>query len=174
VNCRATISLVSRRIAARWLCHVMGKCQRCFLGVALLLAVALPPASIAQTRPRVTAPTPARNYTLSRFSEQGYHRLHVRGTSADLSNPARIGLTELTLTQFTGDSSRTVETVILSPEAILEPEAEILSGAGLVRLIRDDLELTGENWHYDHGAKKILIQRQARIVFRAELADFLK
>jgi hypothetical protein len=144
-----------------------------FVGAALL-ACTLLPFAVGQVRPRITAPTPARNYTLSLFSDQGYHRMHVRGTSADLTNPARIALSELTLTLFTGDSSRTVETVILSPQAVLEPEKELVAGDGVVRLIRDDLELTGENWQYDHGAEKILIQRNARIVFQTPIGDLLK
>jgi hypothetical protein len=144
------------------------------VGAFALLACVLVPAVLGQVKPRITAPTPARNYTLSLFSDQGYHRMHVRGTSADLSNPTRIALSELTLTLFTGDSSRTVETVILSPQAVLEPEKELVAGDGIVRLIRDDLELTGESWQYDHGAEKILIQRNARIVFQAAIGDLLK
>ena len=148
--------------------------RTCLRGASLLLACALVPASLGQVKPRITAPSPARNYTLSLFSDQGYHSMHVRGSSADLSDPARIALSELTLTLFTGDSSRTVETVILSPQAILEPEKELVAGPGTVRVIRDDLELTGENWQYEHGAKKILIQRNARIVFQTAIGDLLK
>jgi hypothetical protein len=128
----------------------------------------------APASPRLTAPAPARNYTLSLFSEQGYHSMHVRGASADLRNPARIGLSELTLTLFSGDASRRVDTIILSPEAVLVPESQQVSGPSAVRVIRDDLELTGQDWHYDHAGKKILIRRNARIVFRAELSDILK
>ncbi len=124
--------------------------------------------------PRVTAPAPARNYTLSLFSDQGYHSMHVRGASADLRNPKQVGLTDLNLTVFSGDASRKVDTVILSPEAVLQPDSEMISGPARVRLIRDDLEITGEDWRYEHAAKRILIQRNARIVFQAELTDLLK
>lgn len=125
--------------------------------------------------PRVSAPAPAKNYTFSLFSERGYHELHGRGASADLSNPNRIGLNELSLTLFKGDAARTVDTVILSEQAVFEPQKELVSGPTVVRLVRDDLEATGENWVYDHPAKKILIQRNARIVFiGASLGDLLK
>ena len=124
--------------------------------------------------PRVTAPAPARNYTLSLFSDQGYHSMHVRGASADLRNPKQVGLTDLNLTVFSGDASRKVDTVILSPQAVLQPDSEMISGPARVRLIRDDLEITGEDWRYEHAAKRILIQRNARIVFQAELTDLLK
>lgn len=139
------------------------------LPLLLLFAVPL----LAQS-PRITAPAPARNYTLSLFSDQGYHSMHVRGAAAEARSGGRIALTDLTLSIYTGDASRTVETVILSPQAVLEPDAEVVAGPSLVRLIRDDLEVTGEDWSYDHRAKKILIQRNARIVFHAEVADLLK
>lgn len=131
-------------------------------------------AMAAAQAPEVSAPSPVRNYTLSFFSESGYHSMHVRGGTADLRDPERIVVTDLTLTLFTGDASRTVDTVILSPRAILEPEPQQVWGPGPVRLVGQDLELTGEDWRYDHPAKKILIQRRARIVFQAELADLLK
>jgi hypothetical protein len=141
---------------------------------SILALVAIPPIASAQT-PRVSAPAPAKNYTFSLFSEKGFHSLHGRGASADLSNPNRIGLTDLSLTLFKGDSGRNVETVILSPLAVFEPKLEHISGSAVVRLVRDDLEVTGEDWVYDHPAKKILIRRNARIVFiGAELTDLLK
>lgn len=143
------------------------------LGLLLALAGAAVAAAAAPS-PRLLAPTPARNYTLSLFSDQGYHHMHVRGASADLRNPARIGLNDLTLTVFSGDAARKIDTIILSPEAVLVPETQQIGGPAGVRLIRDDLELTGQDWHYDHAAKKILIRRSARIVFQAELADLLK
>ena len=129
--------------------------------------------SFAQT-PQVSAPAPAKNYTVSLFSDAGYHSMHIRGAAADLRNPNRIALTDLTLTIYTGDARRAVDTVILSPRAVFEPDEQRISGDGLVRLIRPDLELTGENWQYDDAAKKILIQRKAHIVFQAELGDLLK
>ena len=141
--------------------------------LALFLSLLAGPMLDAQS-PRVTAPAPARNYTLSLFSDQGYHSMHVRGASADLRNPKQVGLTDLNLTVFSGDASRKVDTVILSPEAVLQPDSEMISGPARVRLIRDDLEITGEDWRYEHAAKRILIQRNARIVFQAELTDLLK
>lgn len=124
--------------------------------------------------PRISSPAPVKNYTLSFFSDSGFHSMHIRGGSAELRNEERIVLTDLTLTLFTGDASRNVDTVLLSPRAVLEPATQQVSGPSTVRLVREDFEVTGEDWRYDHPAKKILIGRNARIVFQAELADLLK
>ena len=55
---------------------------------------------------------------------------------------------------------------------------------GPVKLVQDfetpdmiaasDLEITGEQWIYDHGAKKVSIARNTRITFKAQLPDLLK
>ena len=46
--------------------------------------------------------------------------------------------------------------------------------AGLVRMIRDDIEVTGRGWTYDHRAKKVSLAADVRIVFAAQLNDILK
>jgi hypothetical protein len=94
--------------------------------------------------------------------------------SAAMVTAARIELREMTLTLFSGDARNLVETVILSPVATVNPEREEVEGAGVVRFIRDDLEITGYGWHYAHAQKKVSITRNARIVFRAQLPDILK
>jgi hypothetical protein len=48
------------------------------------------------------------------------------------------------------------------------------AGDGTVRLIRDDIEVTGSGWNYDHPGKKVSITRNVRVVFAAQLNDILK
>ena len=86
----------------------------------------------------------------------------------------RIELVDLNLTLFTGNADAAVETVLLSPQAIAEPEDETVHGIGSVRVISDDLEITGTNWTYDHRQKKVSIASNARIIFQAQLPDILK
>ena len=43
-----------------------------------------------------------------------------------------------------------------------------------VRMIRDDIEVTGRGWTYDHRAKKVSLAADVRIVFAAQLNDILK
>ena len=148
-----------------------GRSRRRWFGVATLLALGGP--LLGQT-PRISAPAPVKDYSISFFSEAGYHDMQVKGATADVSDPKRIAVTGLILTLFSGDEAQQVETVILSPEALVEPDPQLVSGPSAVRLVRDDLELTGENWQYEHAAKKILIHRKARIVFCAPLVDLLK
>lgn len=97
----------------------------------------------------------------------------LQGSQAIVA-PGKIELVDLNLTLFSGDNDAAVETIILSPAATAEPEEETVHGTGTVRIIRDDLEITGSGWSYDHRQKKVSIAAHARIVFSAQLPDILK
>lgn len=152
--------------------------RRAGLGLGLGLLVMLPTAIAAPARPeiprRVSSPTPVLNFSLPVFNETGYHTLLIRGHQASLRDSSRIELVNMTLTVFSGDETRTVETVLLSPLAVVFPQQESVEGPGTVRLVRDDVEVTGADWSYDHPAKKILINQRTRIVFQASLPNLLR
>jgi hypothetical protein len=141
------------------------------LCLGFITGTGLAPAEPAR---RVSSPSPVVNFSLPIFNDEGYHSMLIRGAQASLRNPARIELTDMTLTVFSGDESRTPETILLSPLALVFPGEERVEGPGALRLVRPDLELTGADWSYDHGAKKILINRRSRIVFPTSLTHLLK
>lgn len=80
----------------------------------------------------------------------------------------------MTLTLFSGDAAARVETVFLSPSAKVLVDKRVIFGAETVRVVSDQFELSGVEWRYEHEAKRILISKQARVVFRVELKDVLK
>lgn len=163
------------RVSATTSAHARpaGLTTRLALGLALgLLPLAAPPSSAQSSR--ISAPAPIKNFTAPFFNDEGYHTMVVRGGEARILSPQRIALADMNLTLFSGDERRLAETVILAPEALVQPEAQLVSGPAAVRLIRDDVELTGEDWTYDHAAQKISINRRARLVFQAAVADLLK
>ncbi len=119
------------------------------------------------------ASTPVKNFRLPTFTKEGHRSLLLQGTEARVST-RQVELSEMTLTVFSGDATNRVETVMLSPLARIDLEAEQVRGDGLVRVIRDDSEITGTGWSYHHAEKKVSITRSARVVFRAQLPDLLK
>jgi hypothetical protein len=97
----------------------------------------------------------------------------LQGSQATVASN-RVELMDLNLTLFMGDAASTVETVILSPTATANLQNETVHGDGTVRVIRDDFEITGTGWSYDHHQKKVSITANARIAFHAQLPDMLK
>jgi lipopolysaccharide export system protein LptC len=64
--------------------------------------------------------------------------------------------------------------MLLSSTATFYPKEQRATGDKNVRLIRDDIEVTGEGWTYDHTGKKVSLARHVRVVFSAQLNDILK
>ncbi|MEY2881467.1 MAG: hypothetical protein RLZZ15_3847 [Verrucomicrobiota bacterium] len=98
----------------------------------------------------------------------------LRGSAVRPVGPDRIDVTDLNITVFSGDAAARVDSVLLSQAASFFPKTKLATGEQHVRLIRDDTEIAGDGWRYDHAAKKITVNQNARVVFRAELNDILK
>ena len=97
----------------------------------------------------------------------------LRGSEARPAGET-LAVKDLSVTTFSGTAEAQVETILLSPNAVFDPKTNTASGASTVRLIRDDIEVTGRGWTYDHRAKKVSLAADVRIVFAAQLNDILK
>ncbi len=136
-----------------------------------------PKSALSPAAPASSAPVavPAKNWILPLFTaKDGFRSMTLRGSEVRPVSPARIDVTDLSITVFSGDAAAHVETILLSPAAIFFPKEKRASGDKSVRLIRDDIEVTGEGWTYDHHGKKVSFARNVRVVFRAQLNDILK
>jgi lipopolysaccharide export system protein LptC len=86
----------------------------------------------------------------------------------------RIVVTDLSITIFSGDAASQVDSMLLSQSAVFSPKENMASGDKSVRFIRDDVEVTGVGWTYDHATKKVTLKENVRVTFRAQLNDILK
>jgi hypothetical protein len=117
-----------------------------------------------------TATPPAENFVLPLFTDlDGYHSMTVRGASARRTPAGSYAVVDLNVTVFSGDATEKVETVILSEDASFMPKQNVVTGKKGVRVIRDELEVTGEDWAYDHAGKNVSIRKNVRVVYRAPL-----
>ena len=135
----------------------------------LLLAI------VARAAAPEPAPVVAKNWSLPLFTKEGYRTMTLRGTEARTISADRIDIVDLNVTTFTGEADAKVESILLCRElASFFPGEKLVRGTSHVRLVRDDIEVTGEEWTYDHNAKKVSLARHARITFKAALPDILK
>lgn len=134
------------------------------------------PATPAPTAPdNASAGVPAKNWVLPLFTaKEGYRNMTLRGSEVRPVGNSRIDVSDLSITIFSGDAAAHVETMLLSPAATFFPKEQRAIGAKSVRLIRDDIEVTGEGWTYEHLGKKVSLARNVRVVFSAQLNDILK
>jgi hypothetical protein len=119
-------------------------------------------------------PAPAPNWVLPIFTDKdGYRSMTLRGSEVRPSGNA-IGVTDFSITIFSGDQAARVDSILLSPTAHFFPKESRASGDKAVRFIRDDIEVTGVGWTYDHAARKVSLQQNVRVTFSAQLNDILK
>ena len=128
----------------------------------------------AAARAQAPAPAPAVNWVLPIFTDkEGYRSMTLRGSEVRPTGK-NIAVTDLNITIFSGDEKAHVDTILLSPEAMFFPKENRASGDKAVRVIRDDVEVTGIGWTYDHATKKVSLQHNVRVTFTAQLNDILK
>jgi hypothetical protein len=136
--------------------------------VALVACVAKTPAEDAPIAP------PARNWTLPLFTKEGFRQMTLRGDEVRPVTADRVDISGVSVTVFSGDAAAKVDSVLSSPEATFMINERIASGDKSVRLVRDDIEVTGEKWTYFYNEKKVLIARNAHVVFHAAMPDILR
>ncbi len=138
------------------------------MAIALLASVPCAPAEEATIAP------PARNWTLPLFTKEGYRQMTLRGDEVRPITSDRIDITGMNVTVFSGTPEAKVDSVLLSPEATFLIGEKIARGDKFVRLIRDDVEVSGIGWTYNYNEKKVLISQHAHVVFHSALPDILK
>lgn len=142
-----------------------------FARAILALACAAAPALAA---PQVTATAPVKNFRLPTFTDAGFRDIMLVAGEARLPDPARIDVVELELTLFTGAADEQIDAMLAAPSATFFPRKHLAVGSDTVRVERIDLTLTGADWRYDHAARKVLIKRDAHVIFRSAIGDILK
>jgi hypothetical protein len=140
---------------------------------SLLAAAALAAAAAARAQDISVAP-PARNWTLPLFTKEGYRQMTLRGEEVQPVTADRVDIVGMNFTVFSGGPEARVDSVLLSPQATFLINERIAHGVQTVRLIRDDVEVKGEDWTYFYNEKKVLINRGAHVVFHAALPNILK
>lgn len=145
----------------------------------LLLAVLMPcahaqaPAVPPPRKPAATG-TPALNWMLPIFTDkEGYRSMTLQGAEVRPLGEM-LAVKDLHITLFSGDAAARVDAVLMSEAATFFPKSERATGEGLVRLVRDDADISGHGWDYDHPGKKISLKRSVRVVLQAQLNDVLK
>src|SRR3954467_12679521 len=88
---------------------------------------------------------PVKNFVLPLFTREGPRAVTIRGTEARRPSANRIDITDLNLTRFSGDAAQQVDDVLLAPSASFFPDQNLAKSNGAFRLIRDEMEMTGEN-----------------------------
>ncbi len=139
-----------------------------------LLACVAPAEAQSPAEPKVKPSAPIKEFRLPTFDKDGKRATFMRAGEALFVSPTQIDVKDMHLSMFTKDGTGAFDTVLLAPSATLLTDKQIVSGKESVRLIRLDVEVTGEQWSYNHLEKRVLIGNNARVIFQDELSDIIK
>ena len=112
---------------------------------------------------------PARNWILPLFTKEGFRQMTLRGDEVRPITNDQIDISGVVVTVYSGDALARVDSVISSPEATYMIGEKVARGDRSVRLVRDDVVVTGEKWTYLYNEKKVIIARNAHVVFHLSL-----
>lgn len=147
--------------------------------LALVLGLLLPAMGnlIAQEKLKITdvqSTAPIKNFRLPTFTVDGWRDMVLRAKEARVISPERIEVGDMQLTLYTNDAINQPETTVSSPQAIAFPSQQRVEGHASVHVKRNDFELTGSDWTYDHLTQKITIGKNAHVIMQIEISDILK
>ena len=144
--------------------------------IAILLALLASAAPVAAQglSPKIIPSAPIKEFRLPTFDKDGKRATFMRATEALFVTPTQVDVKEMQFTLFTKDGTGAFDTMITAPSATLLTDKQFISGKESVHLVRIDLEVTGEQWSYNHPEKRVLIGRNARVTFQDELKDIIK
>ena len=149
---------------------ISGVFRACLLATALAAGLACPRLPAAP----IEANAPLVHFALPTFTPEGYRSLLLHGDQVRILSADHIEVSQMQLTQFDGKPDNHVDTVFISSQATFFPSRQFAEGSQGVRIIRDDVEMSGIKWTYDNLKKKVVIDGSVRVIFRGQLDSLLQ
>lgn len=140
----------------------------------LLFAAASPAAAAEPAAPKVKPSAPIKDFRLPTFDKDGKRATFMKAGEALFVTTTRIDVKEMNFTLFTKDGTGAFDTLLIAPTATFLTDKQIVSGQDSMRLLRVNVEVTGEQWSYNHVEKRVLIGKNVRVTFQDELKDIIK
>lgn len=141
---------------------------------ALLALLAVAPATAQSPAPKARPSAPIKDFRLPTFDKDGKRATYARADEALFVTQTQIDVKNLNFTLFTKDGTGAFDTVVIAPSATFYTDKKLVTGRDSVRLLRANLEVTGEDWSYNHEEKRVVIRKNVRVTFQDALPDLLK
>jgi hypothetical protein len=144
------------------------------LATATFVSAEEPAAPAAPAEPKIKPSAPIKDFRLPTFDKDGKRATFMKASEALFVTNTRIDVKEMNFTLFTKDGTGAFDTLLIAPTATFLTDKQIVSGNDSMRLLRVNIEVTGEKWSYNHIEKRVLIGKNVRVTFQDELKDIIK
>ena len=128
----------------------------------------------ATEAPNAPGLAPAKNWVLPLFTKEGYRSMTLSGDEVHPISASRIDVVNILINSFSGDAAARRDYILISSAASYFPREHRAAGPAGVRVIRDDGEITGEDWTYEKKGEKISIHRHVRVTFNEKIGNLLR
>ncbi|EIP96441.1 Protein of unknown function (DUF1239) [Opitutaceae bacterium TAV1] len=128
----------------------------------------------ATTAQDIRASAPIRDFKLPLFTDAGLRQSLMIAREGRVLSPDHIIVFDMQLTLFTEDAANKPETTITSSLAEAFVKDQTVQGERGVNIVRTDFQASGSDWSYNHKEQHIFINRDAHLVFQAEITNILK
>ncbi|AHF93481.1 hypothetical protein OPIT5_28065 [Opitutaceae bacterium TAV5] len=128
----------------------------------------------ATTTQDIRASAPIRDFKLPLFTDAGLRQSLMIAREGRVLSPDHIIVFDMQLTLFTEDAANKPETIVTSSLAEAFVKDQTVQGERDVNIVRTDFQASGSDWSYNHKEQHIFINRDAHLVFQAEITNILK
>lgn len=132
-----------------------------------------PAAMAAETAKR---PAPIKLFEYPIFGDGLVRTGFIKGDEVHYVSESQFDVGNMNLMAYVkGDPTR-IDTVLIAPAAsvLIKDDKVMVRGDKSMRIVRDDLDASGQKWSYDHARKVVVIEGNVHVILRAELKDILK
>jgi hypothetical protein len=119
---------------------------------------------------QMTPQEPIQNFRLPMFGENGYRTWEMKGDEGRYISPEKIEVSQMKLDVFSGEADSSIENKIKSPLATLFVNKNIAIGDSPIQILSQNYRVDGERWFWDGKLKRVVISRNARVIFNEGLS----
>ena len=99
----------------------------------------------------------------------------IKGDEVRYVSETQFDVVNMNISAYADNDPKRVETVLIAPAATVSIKDHlVVSGEKSMRIIRENLDASGNKWKYDHTQKSVVIEGNVHVIFTAELKDILK
>lgn len=118
---------------------------------------------------RLSPDTLIRNFSVPGFNPEGFRQWQLTGAEGIFVDDAVVQINQLQLRFYSADEANTLQSVLRSPEALVEANRSRALSDAPIQLEGPGFRVEGEGWVWQGQQQTILIRSQVAVTFQQSL-----
>ena len=138
--------------------------------IRLMLFLLICATAHAQIKPNA----PINNIYLPMFGDEGFKIWELRADVGTYASDDMLEVEGLWLKLLDGDEALTEIATISSPQAKINIDKRIAGGRDQLNVFAEDFSLQGKSWTWEAKDKRLIVRKEARVVFQGQIGSILQ